>query len=235
MAVSVMLFEGFGFGGAGGAGEGVGAGLPVGGGVGAGGDGGFALALAVGVDEGVGEDLVQPGAQVGAGGVLGEGGVGLGQGVLDQVLGVGGVAGHPQRGGVELAEVGPDLLLEVGLPPARPGRGRRGGGSRGGSRGGRGGSRWSRWSSAVAPSWSVTTKTPLALIRIRDLSYTPATHSHQHSLRPRDAPDTSGTSAQTVRFIGKRQESRRDRLPGGEEDRDRMSVIRRPARTGLPP
>jgi hypothetical protein len=100
--------EGFGFGGAGGGGEGVGAGGPVVVGVGAGGDPGFALVFAVGVDEGGGEDAVQPGAQVGAGGVLGEAGVGLGEGVLDEVFGVGGVAGQAQGGGVELGQVGAD-------------------------------------------------------------------------------------------------------------------------------
>ena len=42
--------------------------------------------------------------------------VGLGEGLLDQVLGVGRVAGHPHRGRVELIQVGQHILLEPLAP-----------------------------------------------------------------------------------------------------------------------
>ena len=42
-----------------------------------------------------------------------EGRVRLGERLLNQVLGVRGVAGHPQRGGVQLIEVRQDILLEA--------------------------------------------------------------------------------------------------------------------------
>jgi asparagine synthase (glutamine-hydrolysing) len=66
----------------------------------------LALALAVHVDERRGEDPVEPGAQVRAGAELMEGRVRLHRRLLHQVLGVGGVPGHPQRGRVQLAELG---------------------------------------------------------------------------------------------------------------------------------
>src|SRR5579859_4189656 len=122
-------------------------GLPVIMRVASGGDGRLPVALAAGVDERRGEDLVQPGTQVGARGVLVERGVRLGEGVLDEVFGVGAVAGHPQRGRVEVAEVGPDLGFELSVPGGLRrvgmGAGRRGsaGGGRCGEVGGHGGHR----------------------------------------------------------------------------------------------
>ena len=76
----------------------------------------LALLLAVGVDEGVGQDPVEPGLEVGAGPVLVEGAEGLGVGVLHEVLGIGPVTGHTQGGAVELVEVGQGLGLETGGP-----------------------------------------------------------------------------------------------------------------------
>ena len=55
----------------------------------------LALLLAVAVDEGVGQDPEQPGLQVRARLELVEGRIRLGEGLLDQVLGIGRVAGHP--------------------------------------------------------------------------------------------------------------------------------------------
>jgi hypothetical protein len=71
------------------------------------------LALAVGVDVGVGEDAVQPGLEVRARLVLVERRERLGEGLLDEVLGVGGIAGHPQRGRVQLVEVLEGIALEA--------------------------------------------------------------------------------------------------------------------------
>jgi len=73
------------------------------------------LPLAVAVDVGVGQDPVQPGLEVGALGELVEGGVGLHERLLDQVLGVGRVAGHPQGRRVELVEIGQRVPLEPGV------------------------------------------------------------------------------------------------------------------------
>ena len=72
----------------------------------------LALLLAVGVDERVGEDAVQPGLEVRALGELVEGRERLHEGLLDEVLGVGRVAGHPQRRGVQLVEEGQRVALE---------------------------------------------------------------------------------------------------------------------------
>ncbi len=86
---------------------------------------GLALPLAVAVDVGVGEDPVEPGLQVGAGPERAERGVGLEEGLLHQVLGVGRVAGHPQRGPVELVDQRHRVPLEAGgalLPGSRPPR-----------------------------------------------------------------------------------------------------------------
>ena len=74
----------------------------------------LALALPVHVDERRGEDPVEPGAQVRARAELVEGRVRLHRRLLDQVLGVGGVPGHPQRRWVQLAELGYDVALEPG-------------------------------------------------------------------------------------------------------------------------
>ena len=74
--------------------------------------GGLAPALAPGVDERVGEDAVQPRAQVRARSELMESDVRPGEGVLDQVLGVARVAGHPERCGVQLVHIGDHVLLE---------------------------------------------------------------------------------------------------------------------------
>ena len=74
---------------------------------------GLALLLAVEVNEGVGQDAVQPGLEVGARTVLVEGGEGLGVNLLDEVLGVGAVARHAQGGAVELVEVGQGIGLEA--------------------------------------------------------------------------------------------------------------------------
>ena len=65
---------------------------------------------------------MQPGPQVGAGGVLGEGGVALARVSWTRSSASAGLRVIRSAGGVELAEVGPDLLLEVGLPArqARP-------------------------------------------------------------------------------------------------------------------
>ena len=73
----------------------------------------LALLLAVGVDEGVGQDAVEPGLEVGAGPELLERAVRLRERLLDQVLGVGGVAGHPHRGGVQLVEERQRVALEA--------------------------------------------------------------------------------------------------------------------------
>ncbi len=69
--------------------------------------------LAVAVDVGVGEDPVQPRLEVGAGleGVVGP--VGLEKRLLHHVLGVGGVAGHPQGRRVELRGVLHRVSFEV--------------------------------------------------------------------------------------------------------------------------
>ena len=88
----------------------------------------LALLLAVGVDVGVRQDPVQPRLEVGARLVLVERGEGLGERLLHEVLGVGGVAGHAQGRRVELVEVlqrlalearGPLLARLVGRRPAR--------------------------------------------------------------------------------------------------------------------
>ena len=55
----------------------------------------FALLAPVGVDESIGEDAEQPGSQVGALLEVAESPVGPQVGLLHQVFGVGGVAGHP--------------------------------------------------------------------------------------------------------------------------------------------
>ena len=76
---------------------------------------GAALAGPVGVDERVGQDPVQPGLEVGA---LLEGPerpVRLEVGLLDQVLGVGGVARHAQGRAVERAHVLHRQIGELGL------------------------------------------------------------------------------------------------------------------------
>jgi hypothetical protein len=73
----------------------------------------LALSLPVGVDKGVGQDPEQPRLQVRALLELVERGVRLGERLLYQVLGVGRVAGHPERGGVELIQVGQHILLEA--------------------------------------------------------------------------------------------------------------------------
>ncbi len=72
----------------------------------------LALLLAVAVDERVGQDPVQPGLEVGALGELVEGGERLDERLLDEILGVGRVAGHPHRRRVELIEEGQRVALE---------------------------------------------------------------------------------------------------------------------------
>ena len=76
----------------------------------------FTLPFAIGVDEGVGEDPEQPRLQVRARLELVERGVGLGKGLLHQVLGVGRVAGHPHPGRVQLIQVRQHLALEPLAP-----------------------------------------------------------------------------------------------------------------------
>ncbi|MPM65599.1 hypothetical protein SDC9_112496 [bioreactor metagenome] len=83
-----------------------------------------ALLAPIGVDVAVGQDPVEPGLDVGARPELVERGERLRVRVLDDVLGVGGVAGHPQRGPVQLVQVGHGLALEPGRPLLR-GLGRR--------------------------------------------------------------------------------------------------------------
>src|SRR5262249_29826612 len=69
-------------------------------------------ALAVPVDEGVRQNAVQPGLEVGAGTELVESRVGLGRRLLHEVLGVGGVARHAEGGRVQLAEKRHNIALE---------------------------------------------------------------------------------------------------------------------------
>ena len=76
---------------------------------------GAALLGPVGVDVGVGEDAVQPRPQVGALLEAAEAAVGPQVGLLHEVLGVGRVAGHPERGRVQRRHVLHGLLGEVGL------------------------------------------------------------------------------------------------------------------------
>ena len=76
----------------------------------------LALLLPVGVDEGVREDPVEPGLEVGARLELVERGVGLREGLLHQVLGICGVAGHAHRRGVELVQEGQGVALEARGP-----------------------------------------------------------------------------------------------------------------------
>ena len=71
------------------------------------------LLLAVVVDEGVREDPVEPRLEVGPRGVLVESCVGLRVRLLHEILGVGGVAGHPQSRRVELVEVLEGVALET--------------------------------------------------------------------------------------------------------------------------
>jgi hypothetical protein len=77
---------------------------------------GLALLLAVVVDERVGQDPVQPGLEIRTLRELVEGGEGLDVGLLDEVLGVGGVARHAHRGGIELVEEGQCVPFEPGSP-----------------------------------------------------------------------------------------------------------------------
>ncbi len=77
---------------------------------------GFTLLLAVRVDEGVGQNAVQPRLEVGALAELVEGRVRLGVGLLDQVLRVGGVARHAQRRGVHLVQKGQSIPFEARVP-----------------------------------------------------------------------------------------------------------------------
>jgi hypothetical protein len=84
---------------------------------------GTALGLAIFVDVGVGEDAVQPRLQVGPGGEGVVGPVGLEHRLLDEVLGVGGVAGHAHRRRIELTRVRHGVALEVGLICHRAGEG----------------------------------------------------------------------------------------------------------------
>ena len=67
----------------------------------------------VAVDVGVGQDAIQPGPQVGALGEAPEGGERLEERLLDQVLGVGRVTGHPQRRCVQLVQQGHRLVGET--------------------------------------------------------------------------------------------------------------------------
>src|SRR3954451_5077491 len=71
------------------------------------------LLLAIRVDERVCQDRVEPGLEVGAFLELVEGGEGFDERLLDEVLGVGRVAGHPQCRGVELVEKRERCLLEA--------------------------------------------------------------------------------------------------------------------------
>src|SRR5579859_6848072 len=164
-------------------------GLPVVMRVASGGDGRLPVALAAGVDERRGEDLVQPGTQVGARGVLVERGVRLGEGVLDEVFGVGAVAGHPQRGRVEVAEVGPDLGFELSVPGGLRrvglGAGRRGspGGGRCGEVGGHGGHR-----RALPRERSLLRRRRSASGRVIWVTHRRQIIMEAHH-RPRDAPD----------------------------------------------
>ena len=79
------------------------------------GDLGPPLGRPVRVDVGVGQDPVQPRPKVGALGEAAEAPVGTQIGLLDQVLGVGRVAGHPERGAVQRRHVLHGELGEPGL------------------------------------------------------------------------------------------------------------------------
>jgi hypothetical protein len=76
---------------------------------------GPALLGPIRVDEGIREDAVQPRLEVGALLESLEPPVRLQVGVLHQVLGVGGIAGHPQRGGVDRRHVLHGQLRELRL------------------------------------------------------------------------------------------------------------------------
>src|SRR5699024_9893457 len=82
----------------------------------------LALLLAIVVDEGVRQNPVQPRLEVRARLVLVESGIGLRIGLLDKVLGVGGIASHPQRSRIELV----DVFYSVALETLRPLGGRLG-------------------------------------------------------------------------------------------------------------
>src|SRR5690606_32672801 len=71
------------------------------------------LLLAVAVDEGVGENPVEPGAQVRARTELVEVSGRLGAGLLSQVFGLRRIPRHPQGWRVELGSVRPDCLCKV--------------------------------------------------------------------------------------------------------------------------
>src|SRR5699024_11651409 len=64
----------------------------------------FTLLLAIRVDEGVGENAVQPRLEVRSRFELMERTESLGEGLLNEVLGIRGISGHPQCRGVELIE-----------------------------------------------------------------------------------------------------------------------------------
>ena len=76
-------------------------------------DGALLHLPAVAVDEGVGEDLEEPGLDVGAALELVEEAVGPHAGVLHEVLGVALVLGQPEGRRVERVEVGQRQLLEL--------------------------------------------------------------------------------------------------------------------------
>jgi len=77
---------------------------------------GLTLLLAVGVDVGVRQNPVEPSLEVGAGLVLVEGRERLGEGLLDEILGVGRVARRAQCSAVELVQEGHCLDLEAHGP-----------------------------------------------------------------------------------------------------------------------
>src|SRR5690606_10695259 len=76
----------------------------------------LALLLAVGVDEGVGEDPVEPRLEVRPLLELVERSEGFGERLLDEVLRVRRIAGHPQRRRVQLVQERHGVSLE----PSRP-------------------------------------------------------------------------------------------------------------------
>jgi len=76
----------------------------------------LALLLAIRVDVRVRQDPVQPRLEVRARLILVEGGEGLGERLLDQVLGIRRVTRHPQGSRVQLVEEGQRLAFEARSP-----------------------------------------------------------------------------------------------------------------------
>jgi len=95
---------------------------------------GLVLALAAAADEGIGEDAEEPGFRIGARLEPAKRGVCTGERFLDEVVGVGPVAGQAQGDGIQLSAVSEHVAFETPGPLlrrfsgrarqfARPGRG----------------------------------------------------------------------------------------------------------------